>query len=297
MKHGVFQESGKFKVYVNNEVVYSARLQPNAELMFRRLSKKAPVISEAAKKNVSKFHINQRFDFLNKTVKMVASGLQPSAVISGSGGLGKSHSVRKALLESGLSDFSHIVAEEGERVNRGRSFTVVKGYSTAKGLFRTLFENNDGIIVFDDCDSVLKDPVALNILKGALDSYDTRIISWNADMRDPDLPRSFIFTGRVIFISNMAEEKIDQAIRSRSAVIDVSMTLDEVIDRMSVMIKDAEFLPSFDQAIKEDALEFISAKKNQAREVNLRTLITVCKVRAADTDGGWKDMAEYLICK
>ena len=297
MKHGVFQESGKFKVYVNNEVVYSARLQPNAELMFRRLSKKAPVISEAAKKNVSKFHINQRFDFLNKTVKMVASGLQPSAVISGSGGLGKSHSVRKALLESGLSDFSHIVAEEGERVNRSRSFTVVKGYSTAKGLFRTLFENNDGIIVFDDCDSVLKDPVALNILKGALDSYDTRIISWNADMRDPDLPRSFIFTGRVIFISNMAEEKIDQAIRSRSAVIDVSMTLDEVIDRMSVMIKDAEFLPNFDQDIKEDALEFISAKKDQAREVNLRTLITVCKVRAADTDGGWKDMAEYLICK
>ena len=297
MKHGVFQESGKFKVYVNNEVVYSARLQPNAELMFRRLSKKAPVISEAAKKNVSKFHINQRFDFLNKTVKMVASGLQPSAVISGSGGLGKSHSVRKALLESGLSDFSHIVAEEGERVNRSRSFTVVKGYSTAKGLFRTLFENNDGIIVFDDCDSVLKDPVALNILKGALDSYDTRIISWNADMRDPDLPRSFIFTGRVIFISNTAEEKIDQAIRSRSAVIDVSMTLDEVIDRMSVMIKDAEFLPNFDQDIKEDALEFISAKKDQAREVNLRTLITVCKVRAADTDGGWKDMAEYLICK
>lgn len=297
MKHGVFQESGKFKVYVNNEVVYSARLQPNAELMFRRLSKKAPVISEAAKKNVSKFHINQRFDFLNKTVKMVASGLQPSAVISGSGGLGKSHSVRKALLESGLSGFSHIVAEEGECVNRSRSFTVVKGYSTAKGLFRTLFENNDGIIVFDDCDSVLKDPVALNILKGALDSYDTRIISWNADMRDPDLPRSFIFTGRVIFISNMAEEKIDQAIRSRSAVIDVSMTLDEVIDRMSVMIKDAEFLPNFDQDIKEDALEFISAKKDQAREVNLRTLITVCKVRAADTDGGWKDMAEYLICK
>ena len=148
----------------------------------------------------------------------------------------------------------------------------------------------------DDTDSILKDPVALNILKAALDSYDTRIISWNADMRDPDLPRSFIFTGQVIFISNIPEEKIDQAIRSRSAVIDVSMTLNEVIDRMSVMIKDPEFLPNFNSDVKKQALEFISDKKSVAREVNLRTLITVCKVRASDRDGTWKDMAEYLIC-
>jgi hypothetical protein len=173
----------------------------------------------------------------------------------------------------------------------------VKGYSTAKGLFRTLFENNDSVIIFDDCDSVLKDPVALNLLKGALDSYDTRIITWNAEIRDPDLPRSFIFTGRVIFISNMTEDKIDQAIRSRSAVIDVTMTLQEIVDRMQVMINDPEFLPDFEQETKTDALNFINELKSEMREVNLRTLITVCKVRAADTDGTWKNLAEYLTCK
>ena len=48
-------------------------------------------------------------------------------------------------------------------------------------MYRTLFENNKSIIVFDDCDAVLKDPVALNLLKGALDSYGKRIMSWNAD--------------------------------------------------------------------------------------------------------------------
>lgn len=298
MKHGVFQESGKFKVYVNNEMIYSARLQKNAEYIFQKNTKSIKISAEA-KENISKFHINQRFQFLNKTVKMVAKGLQPSAVISGSGGLGKSHSVRKALLESGLKDISSMIAdtEEGQAINRNRCFVVVKGYSTAKGLFRTLFENNDSVIVFDDCDSVLKDPVALNLLKGALDSYDTRIISWNADMRDPDLPRSFIFTGRVIFISNIQEEKIDQAIRSRSAVIDVTMTLQEVVDRMTAMIDDPEFLPDFDQSIKLEALKFIDEFKTKMREVNLRSLITVCKVRAADEDGTWKDMAEYLTCK
>jgi len=301
MKHGVLSEAGKYKVYINDEFICSCRVRERAEYQFKRFSKKqgTPVISVKAREQISKFHINQRFDFLRKTVKMVASGIQPSAVISGSGGLGKSHSVRKALLESGLVDMSSMIAdaEEGTIVNRNKGFVVVKGYSTAKGLFRTLFENNDAVIVMDDTDSILKDPVALNILKAALDSYDTRIISWNADMRDPDLPRSFIFTGQVIFISNIPEEKIDQAIRSRSAVIDVSMTLNEVIDRMSVMIKDPEFLPNFNSDVKKQALEFISDKKGVAREVNLRTLITVCKVRASDRDGTWKDMAEYLICK
>lgn len=301
MKHGVLSEAGKYKVYINDEFICSCRVRERAEYQFKRFSKKqgTPVISVKAREQISKFHINQRFDFLRKTVMMVASGIQPSAVISGSGGLGKSHSVRKALLESGLVDMSSMIAdaEEGTIVNRNKGFVVVKGYSTAKGLFRTLFENNDAVIVMDDTDSILKDPVALNILKAALDSYDTRIISWNADMRDPDLPRSFIFTGQVIFISNIPEEKIDQAIRSRSAVIDVSMTLNEVIDRMSVMIKDPEFLPNFNSDVKKQALEFISDKKGVAREVNLRTLITVCKVRASDRDGTWKDMAEYLICK
>ena len=32
-------------------------------------------------------------------------------------------------------------------------------------------------------------------------------------------------------------------------------------------------------------------------DVNLRTLITVAKVRAADEDGTWKEMAEYLTCR
>jgi hypothetical protein len=254
-------------------------------------------VSVASEVEPSKFHVNKRFQFLNKTVKMVAKGLQNSAVISGSGGLGKSYSVKKALYEAGLKDLSVEGTQEGVRLNRSKSFVVVKGYSTAKGLFRTIYESKDSVLVFDDCDSVLKDPVALNLLKGALDSYDTRIISWNADMRDDDLPKSFIYTGRIIFISNLPESKIDQAIRSRSAVIDVSMTTDEVVDRMGVMIEEDEFLPEFEKNIKVDALEFIAKMKNKMREINLRTLITVCKVRAADEDGTWAEMAEYLVCK
>ena len=149
------------------------------------------------------------------------------------------------------------------------------------------------MIVFDDCDAVLKDPVALNILKSALDSYGKRIISWNADMRDDDLPRSFNFEGRVIFISNMEQDRIDQAIRSRSMMIDLSMTKDQKIDRMEFIAKSPEFLPEYDATSKEDALALIREIKDECKEISLRTLISVTKVRASNKD--WKDLATYML--
>mgnify|MGYP003333563376 CR=1 FL=1 len=179
--------------------------------------------------------------------------------------------------------------------NLKKSYRIIKGFSTAKGLYRTLFECNDMTIVFDDCDSILKDPVALNILKSALDSYGKRIISWNADMRDDDLPRSFNFEGRVIFISNMTQDSIDQAIRSRSMLIDLSMTADQKIERMETIAKSDSFLPEYDKNIKQDALNLIRELKGSAKEISLRTLISVSKIRASNPKD-YKDLAEYMIC-
>ena len=248
----------------------------------------------AAVEKSNKYDINTRFGFVEKLVNMVATGVQPSAVITGEGGLGKTHTVTKTLEANGYKDISDLADfEVGSVINARKCFTMVKGYSTAKGLYRTLFENNKSIIVFDDCDAVLKDPVALNLLKGALDSYGKRIISWNADMRDDDLPRSFNFEGRVIFISNMDQERIDQAIRSRSMMIDLSMTLDQKIDRMEFIAKSDEFLPEYDASIKTDALALIRSIKTECKEINLRTLIAVCKIRASNKN--YKDLATYML--
>lgn len=241
-----------------------------------------------------RFGINTRFEFVEKLVNMVASGVQPSAVITGEGGLGKTYTVTKTLTNAGYKDISDLAEfQVGSIVNTKKCFTQVKGYSTAKGLYRTLFANNGSVIVFDDCDAVLKDPVALNILKGALDSYGKRIISWNADMRDDDLPRSFEFTGRVIFISNMSQDSIDQAIRSRSMMIDLSMTADQKLDRMEFIAKSDEFMPEYDSSIKADALALIKEIKEDCREISLRTLIAVCKIRAANKD--YRDLATYML--
>ena len=134
---------------------------------------------------------------------------------------------------------------------------------------------------------------ALNLLKGALDSYGKRIISWNADMRDDDLPKSFNFEGRVIFISNMDQNRIDQALRSRSMMIDLSMTAEQKIDRMQFIAESSDFMPEFTKEHKMDALALIRELANEAKEISLRTLISVTKIRSANKD--WKEMATYLL--
>jgi hypothetical protein len=286
-------KSGNYMAKVGTKTIKSYS-KAYVERKVRAMVGDVEVAVAAATEKQNRFDINTRFGFVEKLVNMVATGVQPSAVITGEGGLGKTYTVTKTLEANGYKDISDLGEfQVGSIINTRKCFTTVKGYSTAKGLYRTLFENNKSIIVFDDCDAVLKDPVALNLLKGALDSYGKRIISWNADMRDDDLPRSFEFTGRVIFISNMDQEKIDQAIRSRSMMIDLSMSLDQKIDRMEYIAKSDEFLPEYDAKIKTDALSLIREIKDDCKEISLRTLIAVCKIRASNKE--YRDLATYML--
>ena len=261
---------------------------------FDQIVGKAPEAVEAAPGVSDKFTINTRFSFVEKVVKMVGTGVQASAVITGEGGLGKSFTVLKTLKTMGMVDINDIVP--GQAVNPKKVFTQIKGFSTAKNMFRTLYENNGSTIIFDDCDSILKDAIAINILKAALDSYDKRVITWGAEMRgDDDLPRSFEFTGKIVFISNLNQNKIDQAIRSRSMLIDLSMTQDQKLDRMEHLIASEDFMPEYSVAIKQDAIALIRQLKDTAREISLRTLITVSKIRATAGDD-WAELAEYTMC-
>ena len=290
--------SNKFTCVINGNK-FSTGKQDYIEYMYKKITgdKKTfeQIVGSKKESKAEKFDINERFEFVEGLVNMIASGLTPSAVITGEGGLGKTYTVNKTLVKSGLKDLSDAGAlEVGSVLNRKNSFTSVKGYSTPKGLYRTLHENKDSVIVFDDCDSILKDPVALNLLKSALDSYGKRIISWNADMRDDDLPRSFNFEGRVIFISNMDQDKIDQAIRSRSMMIDLSMSQDQKIDRMDYIAASTDFMPEYDAKVKSDAMALIKELKTEAKEISLRTLISVCKIRAANPKD-YKDLASYML--
>ena len=281
---------GKYTATINGKTVKRSNLK-HLEYVLKKAGKQS--VSEPVE---SKFTINQRFGFLSDMIVMLAKGDQPSVVVTGPGGLGKSHTVTTTLRKAGLKDMSILDDYEiGAQVPKN-AFVVIKGYSTPKGLYRTLYENRNSIIVFDDCDSVLKDTVSLNLLKGALDSYSKRIISWRADIKDEDLPTSFEFKGRVIFISNMSSSQLDQAIISRSMSVDVTMTAVQKVERMRFLVKEKDFMPDFDLVSKNDALNLIDKLVDNVKELSLRTLIQVTKIRKSNPNNNWKELAEYAIC-
>ena len=284
--------NGKYVATVNGKTVKRSKRE-HLEYVIRKASKESV---DSAPVKESRFSINERFGFVSDMVAMLASGAQASVVVTGPGGLGKSFTVSQTLTALGFKDVS--VLEDfavGTVLKTAKTFRVIKGYSTPKGLYRTLYENKDGVIVFDDCDSVLKDAVSLNLLKGALDSYSRRIISWRADIKDEDLPTSFEFKGRVIFISNLASSNIDQAIITRSMAVDLSMTNKQKIERMQHLLTSGEFMPEFDKTIKADAMSLIERLQDSVKELSLRTLIQVTKIRQG-AGKNWANLAEYTIC-
>lgn len=223
------------------------------------------------------FTINERFEFLDDLTSMVITGVTPSLVVVGPGGNGKTNSVKKTIESNELSD---------------SDFIFFKGYSTARGLYNTLYDNNGKLIIFDDCDSVLEDKVSKNILKSALDSYEDRTISWLAKMNKSDVyPAQFNFTGRIIFISNKSKDSIDGALKSRSLMVDLTMTPEEKIERLTFILPN--ILPEYDMETKDLALNFLDNVKNDV-DINIRTFIMVTKMCKAFPDT-WRKLASYSV--
>ena len=251
---------------------------------------KAPGTMSTRKENfasvIAKRDPEIMFTNLKNLTRMVGKGIQPSLVVTGMAGMGKTHIVKDTLQQLGLRE--------------SFEFVHFKGRATAAGLYITLYENSDKIVILDDCDSVFKDDDAVNILKGALDSYDTRYISYitSRELKDSygnAVPKQFNFTGRVIFISNFEQSRIDEAIKSRSFVQDISMTTDQVFLRMEQLITKIE--PAIKKEHKVQALEIMKSinEKYDGVEINIRSLIKASRIIAMGFENPMEAIAEQII--
>lgn len=288
--------NGKYHGYVNGNLVVKSTSKYYVERQLKNHKEDVVVQIQKEEQKAVEFPINERFDFVKNVVDMVAQRQTPSVIITGEGGLGKSFTVIKALEAAGLKNMTTVLSETdlGSIVMSKTMFVVIKGFSTAKALYRTLYENRNSIIVFDDCDSIQKDPDAVNILKGALDSFDKRIVTWNSELRDPNLPRMFEFKGGIVFISNLTPDRLDQALKTRSMCIDLSMTVDQKLERMDAIMREPEFLPNIDLKMKEESLSIIKKYRFDAKEISLRTLIQTTKIRSTGRQN-WEQMAKYVL--
>jgi len=221
--------------------------------------------------------LDKQFDAMDDLVTMVIKGTTPSVMIFGAPGVGKTHRVRECLLRNLLiADIDYV---------------FIKGHSTPMGLYTTLHNHRDSIVIFDDCDGVFKDGVATGILKAALDSYDKRTISWcSKAVTDAGLESKFEFTGSIIFISNLDENAVDGAVRDRAFCINISATTDQMIELMGTVLPSIE--TSVPKVDKEEVLEYLKLNVDELPEVNLRTLIKSIRLRKTTSD--WKEMLKFV---
>lgn len=279
------EKYGKWEGFANGQLVTRCE---SRERVARKLKKVYGIEDTGDGNNqpevqvkVSEFSVEERFEFIENFTKLVAGGTIPSLVITGSGGLGKTRAVTDTLQKS-------LKLKEDTGIQSG-DFVFIKGYTTPRVLYTTLWEYRNKIVIFDDCDSAHKDPIAANILKAALDSGERRIVSWGSEGRDESIPTRFEFTGKVIFISNMTIDKFPQALISRSMLVDLTLNLEEKIDRIASIFKKER---DYEKEDKEAVLAFIKENKMKFKDLNIRSAFNTLKMKIALGEN-WEKMALY----
>lgn len=126
--------------------------------------------------NAEDSSMETQYEDLTEKVQLILGGQSSfikSLLITGAPRSGKTFNVMKTVKELGLVD--------------GVDYTKKTGSITVTSLYRTLLQRINGLVIFDDCDSVARDDDGINILKGALDTSPVREISYdNQRMVDVD---------------------------------------------------------------------------------------------------------------
>ena len=247
--------------------------------------------------------IRERFEILTEMTKAATAGDIRAMIVSGPPGVGKSFGVEAEVEKACLFD-----KLSGKRLRA----EVVKGSATPIGLYQTLYKYSDAncVLVFDDCDSILLDDVALNLLKGALDSGKKRKISWLSEssaLRREGIPDSFEFKGSVIFITNLKFDQMKSqklrdhldALQSRCHYLDLTLdTMRDKILRIKQIANDGVLFSDyeFSDMQQDDIIDFMNKNQTRLREMSLRMALKIADL-VKSFPAKWRLMAESTCMK
>ena len=259
----------------------------------------APVVTETDEEAMDR--IKTRFNILDDMAKATIAGDVRAMIVSGPPGVGKSYGVEQQMEKASLFD---------ALTNSRTRYEVVKGAMTALGLYAVLYKYSDpkNVLVFDDCDSVFADDLALNILKAALDSGKTRKICWNSDsslLNREGIPNSFEFKGSAIFITNLKFENIKskklqdhlEALQSRCHFLDLTIDNDrDKMLRIKQVDRDVEgglFRDYKFEGNESDMIfAFMEENAQKLREVSMRMALKIADLFKIQKNNNWKMLAE-----
>ena len=238
-----------------------------------------------------------RFEALAIMSEATGKGINRSLIVSGPAGLGKSFTVEAKLTEL---------------EQKGHSVTYIKGYVRPLALYKLLYETRhpNSVLVFDDSDSVFYDDVSMNLLKGACDSTERRVLHWlsksiekEEDEEGESIPEKFEFQGSIIFITNYDFDAMIesgnklaphfQALVSRSHYLDLAIkTKMDYIVRIRQVVRGGMLRDrGFNAAEQTMILEFIENNMERLRELSLRMVVKISGLYKMDKKN-WQKLAK-----
>ena len=216
---------------------------------------------------------------MRQFVKMVIRGINPSVIICGAPGVGKTFRVKDLL--------------RGKRYQEGDNLWTIKGKCTPRQLYIALynFQKKGDIILIDDADSIVgpKAPEdVINILKAALDSTsddEGRLVSYGVSGKLEDdegvpIPKKFYYNGGVIVITNYNAGQLDTALRGRSYIQDINFTLEDILKIIKGLLPkiDENVISKAAKLKAYDYIEELAGKKGNDIEISIRTFQICAKL-------------------
>ena len=255
--------------------------------------------------------IGKRFNVVDRMIDGMVEGIIRSLVVSGAPGVGKTFNIERRL-DLYEQDFNLKIIK-------------LKGGASPAGLYQALWSaRENGIVMIDDCDSLLDDEQSLNLLKVALDSTQKRVVGWakqsswvfNPDLCKSDeqdrllekglVPNNFEFHGQVIYITNrdfagqVNHGKMGPhyaALMSRSVYVD--LTLHTIRQRMvwmrHIFLSEMYQVKGLSLDAAEEIMEFVAENAARFHDLSLRMVGQVADFRKIGND--WRDLAEVTKMK
>lgn len=204
------------------------------------------------------------FSQIQDFVNLLNFSDQQALIVHGKPGLSKTDTVKKALKAMGVK---HKIAKAS--------------FSTVGDFYKVLYNNNDCILVLDESEELLKrnsifrklmltilEPGKGNRTPHYFKSTDKDLIT-KSNPNQGTIPQKFVFTGKLIMISNKNIDTLDDAIRSRSLDVHIDLSKTEVLEEIKNNLHN--YNQDIDYGLKLKVYEYLKSIKARLKRIDFRT--------------------------
>ncbi|MEK6829430.1 MAG: hypothetical protein AABY15_04835 [Nanoarchaeota archaeon] len=233
-------------------------------------------------KNERNQHIEvKEFNTAKELIALILKGLSPALIITGEGGIGKTHLTVEQIK-------ANLKCEEWE---------YEAGYTTPLAFYKFLYAHrNKKLLILDDVEGLFNDRKGIGILKNAFwDTDGKRLVFYDTTSDKLNIPSVFQLNANLIVLCNKIENKEDlnvSALISRALCYEVNFTYEQKVEIMKRLIQQKGLTP----AQQETILRLIEKGTTIAtKNFNLRTLekvISLVKYDPQQAEALFKEIVE-----